>query len=141
VNATRQERTKRAVEQRDAKIRALAVGDVWWLPKEHVYYGKRKKDRYCLLVALEPKGAALPARAHFVAGTSQEATGPVLRVSAREVGTGKDTEFDFDRSFPVITKTLIQVGRKAGELPSERSEELKTKILASTLLAVQRLDP
>lgn len=127
--------------RREAQIRALAVGQVWWLPKEHVDYAKPEKDRYCLLVALEPKDADVPARAHFVAGTTKGATGPALAVMAGEVGTGEDTEFDFDRGFPVETKTLTKVGKKKGELKSNRLDELKRKIEASTLVAIQRLDP
>lgn len=134
-------RAKLAEAAREARIRALAVGQVWWLPKEHVDYAKPEKDRYCLMVALEPKDAEVPARAHFVAGTTKGATGPALAVTAGEVGTGEDTEFDFDRSFPVDTKTLIKVGKKKDELKTERLEELKRKIEASTLVAIQRLDP
>ena len=125
----------------ELKIRALAQGQVWWLPKELVDYAKPEKNRYCLLVALEPKGAAVPARAHFVAGTTKGATGPALAVVAGEVGNGQDTEFDFDRSFPVETKTLIRFGLKKGELKVARLEELKSKITASSLVAVQRLEP
>lgn len=134
-------RAKLAEARREAQIRALAVGQVWWLPKENVDYAKPEKDRYCLLVALEPKDADVPARAHFVAGTTKGATGPALAVMAGEVGTGEDTEFDFDRSFPVDTKTLIKVGKKKGELKSNRLDELKRKIEASMLVAIQRLDP
>jgi hypothetical protein len=134
-------RAKLAGSGREEQIRALAVGQVWWLPKEFVDYAKPEKDRYCLLVACDPKGAEVPARVHLVAGTTKGATGPVLAVTAGEVGTGEDTEFDFDRSFPVEAKTLIRVGKKKGEMKTERLEELKRKIEASTLLAVQRLDP
>jgi hypothetical protein len=134
-------RAQLAAAATELKIRALKAGQVWWLPKEHVDYAKPEKDRYCLLVALEPKGADLPARAHFVAGTTKGATGPALAVSAGEVGTGEDTEFDFDRSFPVETKTLIRVGKQKGALKADRLDELKRKIEASSLLAVQRLDP
>jgi hypothetical protein len=134
-------RAKLAVAAAELKIRALRPGQVWWLPKEHVDYARPKKDRYCLLVALEPKGAELPARAHFVAGTTKGATGPGLAVDAGEVGSGQDTEFDFDRSFPVETKTLIRVGKQKGELKPARLDEMKRKIEVSSLLAVQRLDP
>src|SRR5205823_3851822 len=82
---------KLAAAKLEAEIRALSLGDVWWLPKEYVDYAKPEKDRYCLLVALEPKGGGLPARAHFVAGTTKGATGPALAVVAWEVGTGEDT--------------------------------------------------
>jgi len=95
-----------AAAKLEAEIRVLSLGDVWWLPKEYVDYARPEKDRYCLLVALEPKGADLPARAHFVAGTSKRATGPAIAVVAWEVGTGEDTEFDFDRSFAIETRTL-----------------------------------
>jgi hypothetical protein len=130
---------KLAEAKLETEIRALSLGDVWWLPKEYVDYAKPEKDRYCLLVALEPKGAELPARAHFVAGTTKGATGPALAVIAWEVGTGEDTEFDFDRSFPIETRTLVKVGKKKSELKSDRLDELKRKIDASNLLAVQRL--
>lgn len=130
---------KLAEAKLETEIRALSLGNVWWLPKEYVDYAKPEKDRYCLLVALEPKGAELPARAHFVAGTTKGATGPALAVVAWEVGTGEDTEFDFDRSFPIETRTLVKVGKKKGGLKSDRVDELKRKIEASNLLAVQRL--
>ena len=134
-------RVQLAQAKREARIRALAVGEVWWLPRELVDYAKPEKDRYCLLVALEPSGADVPARAHFVAGTTKGATGPTLAVTAGEVGTGEDTEFDFDRSFAIETRTLIQAGKRKGGLKSERLDELKRKIQASTLVAVQRLAP
>ena len=134
-------RAKLATVAAELHIRALKVGQVWWLPREYVDYAKPEKNRYCLLVALEPKGADLPARAHFVAGTTKRATGLALAVSAGEVGTGEDTEFDFDRSFPVETKTLVRVGRQKGELKASRLNELKLNIVASSLLAVQRLTP
>jgi hypothetical protein len=134
-------RAKLAAAAAEVKIRALRAGQVWWLSREYVDYAKPEKDRYCLLVALEPKGADVPARAHFVAGTTKGATGPALAVAAGEVGTGEDTEFDFDRSFPLETKTLTDVGKQKGELKAERLEELKRKIKASSLVAVQRLDP
>jgi hypothetical protein len=134
-----QARVKLAEASREAQIRALAVGQVWWLPKEHVDYAKPEKDRYCLVVALEPKGAEVPARAHLVAGTTKGATGPALAVAAGEVGTGEETDFDFDRSFPVETRVLIKVGKAKGELKNERLDELKRKIQVSTLVAVQRL--
>lgn len=124
----------------ELEIRALRPGQIWWLPKELVDYARPEKDRYCLLVALEPKGAVVPVRAHFVAGTTKGATGPALAVAAGEVGTGQDTEFDFDRSFPVETKILIRDGVKKGELKAARVEELKRKISVSSLVAVQRLD-
>jgi hypothetical protein len=130
---------KLASAKLEAEIRALSLGDVWWLPKEYVDYAKPEKDRYCLLVALEPKGAELPARAHFVAGTTKGATGPAVAVVAWEVGTGEDTEFDFDRSFPIETRALLKVGKKKGRLKSDRLDELKRKIEVSNLLAVQRL--
>lgn len=130
---------KLAAAKFEAEIRELSIGDVWWLPKEYVDYAKPEKDRYCMLVALEPKGGGLPARAHFVAGTTKHATGPALAVVASEVGTGEDTEFDFDRSFPIETRTLVKVGKKKGDLKSGRLDELKRKIEASNLLAVQRL--
>lgn len=63
-----------------------------------------------------------------------------MAVVAGEVGSGQDTEFDFDRSFPVETKTLIRLGLKKGELKVARLEDLKSKITASSLVAVQRLE-
>ena len=105
-------RAQLAVAAIELKLRALAPGQVWWLPKEYVDYAKPEKDRYCLLVALEPAGADLPARAHFVAGTTKGATGPALAVAAGEVGSGQETEFDFDRSFRVEAKLLIRVGTR-----------------------------
>jgi len=90
-----------------------------------------------LLVALE--GAPLPARAHFVAGTTKGATGPTLAVAAWEVGQGQETEFDFDRSFPISTRKLIEVGKRKKDLAPERLPEIRQKIEVSNLIAVQRL--
>lgn len=132
-------RAQLAVAAAELKTRALVPGQVWWLPKEYVDYARPEKDRYCLLVALEPAGTDMPTRAHFVAGTTKGATGPSLAVAAGEVGSGQETEFDFDRSFPVETKTLIQVGNKKGELKAPRLEEMRRKIEVSSLVAVQRL--
>lgn len=119
-----------------AKFAALGVGHVWWLPKKYVRYRAPEKDRYCLLVALEGSPVA---RVHFVAGTTKGATGPTLAVTAGEVGTGEDTEFDFDRSFAVEADAVIREGLWKGELPKVRLPEVEAKIAASRLVAVQRL--
>jgi mRNA-degrading endonuclease toxin of MazEF toxin-antitoxin module len=119
-----------------AKLAALVIGHVWWLPKKYVRYRPPDKERPCLIVALEGDPVA---RVHFVAGTTKGATGPTLAVVAGEVGTPEDTEFDFDRSFVVEATDVINDGAWAGQLPDERLLEVTVKIAASTLIAVQRL--
>jgi hypothetical protein len=120
----------------EAKIAALAVGHVWWMPKEYDRYRAPEKDRYCLLVAVEGNPVA---RVHFVAGTTKGATGPTLAVTAGEVGTGDETEFDFDRGFAVEAAVVVTDGKWKGKLHDDRLPEVKVKIAASTLVAVQRL--
>ena len=120
----------------EAKLNALAVGHVWWLPKQYVRYREPEKGRWCLVVALEGEPVA---RVHFVAGTTKGASGPFLAVKADEVGNPEQTEFDFDRSFAVAAADVIKDGKWSGELAEDRLEEVKVKIAASTLVAVQRL--
>lgn len=129
---------KLAAAKLEAELRELAVGQCWWIPKEHVVYDPRNEhDRYCLLVALE--GRPLPARAHFVVGTTKGATGPVMRIAAGELGNAQMTELDFSRSFPLDTRTLLGVGIRKRDLAPERLDEVRAKIHASSLIAVQRL--
>jgi hypothetical protein len=129
---------KLAEAKLEAELRELALGQCWWIPKEYVVYDPRHEhDRYCLIVALE--GRPLPARAHFVVGTTKGATGPVLEIAPGELGNAQATELDFSRSFPLDTRTLVKVGVRKRDLAPERLDEVRNKILASNLIAVQRL--
>lgn len=120
----------------DSKLAALTVGHVGWLPPRYVRYREPEKGRWCLIVALEGEPVA---RVHFVAGTTKGATGPALSARAGDVGQPEDTEFDFDRSFAVAAADVVKDGKWSGQLADDRLDEVKAKIAASTLIAVQRL--
>jgi hypothetical protein len=85
----RHQSAKLAQAKLEAQLRELAVGQCWWIPKEYVVYDPRNEhDRYCLLLALE--GSPLPARAHFVVGTTKGASGPALEIAPGELGNVQD---------------------------------------------------
>ena len=63
----------------------------------------------------------------------------MLAVAPWELGQGKATEFDFNRSFVLSARTVVEVGSRKGSLAAKRLDELRQKIVASSLIAVQRL--
>lgn len=123
------------------KAQTLARGQIWWLPAGHVEYRGVPKGRYCLLIALEetPQGAV--AQGHFIAGTSQRASGPAVVVEKGESRLGKRTEFDFSVAWPVAAGDVAGAGNFVDDL-APRVGEIDRAIVetrATELLAVKRV--
>src|SRR5438034_7265305 len=84
------------------------VGDVWWLPEEHARY-PGGKGRFCLIVALEtPPAGKVPARAHYVAGSTSPGGPPKLVLKAGEANLCYRTHFCFWWSSDIDIVTLVQ---------------------------------
>jgi hypothetical protein len=117
------------------------VGDVWWIPESLARY-PGGKDRYCLVVALEtPPGAQLPARAHYVAGSTRQGGGPVIVVQPGEASLSQRTHFGFWWSGDIDLATLVTAGRFKGRLEAARRAEIALAIGRSKRLALKRLAP
>lgn len=123
------------------KAQTLTRGQIWWLPPEFVGYRGRPKGRYCLLIAVERTPQGDVAQGHFVAGTSQEASGPAVVVEVGESTLGKRTEFDFSVSWAVPAGDVAGDGKFIADLGS-RTGEIDWAIGetgAAELLAVKRV--
>ncbi len=126
---------------RSIKSQTLARGQGWWLPSEYVGYRGKPKGRYCLLIAVEETPQGTVAQGHFVAGTSQKASGPAVVVRPGELTLGKRTEFDFSVAWAVPAGDVARAGNFIGAIGS-RVGEIDGAILetrAAELLAVKRV--
>lgn len=117
----------------ELRVSLVETGEVFWLPAELVRYRGKAKSRPCIVAACDG------ARAHFVPGTSQRASGPALIVEVGETRLVERTEFDFSIAFPVALHDVVARGRSAGVLPAERLSDLYAAIDASKLIALKRL--
>lgn len=117
----------------------VKVGDVWWIP-ESVNGYPGGKGRCCLVVALEaPPGQAAPARAHYVAGTTQPGSRPQIIVESGEAGLEQRTHFSFWWSGDLGVTTLAALGCFKGRLDSTRDGEIRAAICGSKRAALKRL--
>jgi len=117
----------------------VEVGDVWWLPEDHVPY-PGGKDRFCLVVALEyPPAASCAARAHYVVGSTQRGGRPEIVLEPGEANLRQRTHFRFWWSGDIDISTLKQAGRYRGSLELGRRDEIETAIRASKRIVLQRL--
>jgi hypothetical protein len=115
------------------------VGDVWWLPEEQARY-PGGKGRFCLIVALEtPPAAKVPARAHYVAGSTRPGGSPKLVVEAGDANLRNRTHFCFWWSSDIHIATLVQAGRFVGRLELGRRPEIVAAILGSKRAVLKRL--
>ena len=124
-----------------ARALTLVRAQIWWLPKDYVHYRGYRKDRYCLLVAVEnaPRGTA--AQGYFVAGTKQPATGPAVVVQIGDTKLIERTEFDFSLAWPVTASDVAAHGRYIDDL-SPRLADINQAICESTaaeLLVVKKV--
>jgi hypothetical protein len=125
-----------AVSQRDLKVE---IGDVWWIPEELASYPEGK-DRFCLIVALEmPAGERLPARAHYVAGSTSAGGGIKIVFAPGEANLRKRTHFRFWWSGDIGIPTLVTCGKFVGKLATERLGEIVAAIRASRRSVLKRL--
>lgn len=126
-----------------AKLRqphlVVNIGDVWWLPEEHARF-PGGKDRFCLVVALEtPPGTGVPARAHYVVGSTRSGGPPAIVLEASEANLRERTSFRFWWSGDIDLATLVQVGRYKGRLDARRRQEIVEAIQASNRAVLRRL--
>lgn len=130
-----------------AQLRALqeqliAVGDVWWLPEALARY-PGKKDRFCLLVALEfpAGGPGVSPLVHYVVGSTSSSASKTIKVRAGESGLNEDTYFRFWWSGSVAGTALAESGTWKGRLAEPREPEIEAAIRASNLAVLKRLLP
>jgi hypothetical protein len=98
------------------------------------------KGRFCLVVALEASfSSMLPARAHYVAGSTKTGSKPELVLEVGEAGLDKVGYFSFFWSGDIGVTTLGIVGRLKGRVDSSRHAEIKAAICASRRLALRKL--
>jgi hypothetical protein len=115
------------------------VGDVWWLPEEQARY-PGGKGRFCLVVALEGlPGTQVPARAHYVAGSTSPGGRPVIVLEAGHAGLRERTHFRFWWSGDIEIFKLVEAGRFKGRLDSLRRVEIDAAIRASKRAVLKRL--
>ena len=115
------------------------IGDVWWLPEELAKY-PGGKARYCLVVALETlSGGRIPARAHYVAGSTRPAGPPELVLEVGEANLRNRTHFRFWWSSDIEIATLVNAGRFIGRLDLGRRPEIAAAVHASKRAVLRRL--
>jgi len=117
----------------------VQVGDVWWVPEDvNGYPGG--KGRFCLVVALESAaGSALPARAHYVAGSTNKGSRPEIVLEPGDAGLDKRGYFSFWWSGDLGVTTLVAVGRYKGRLDSTRHDDIRAAICASKRSVLKKL--
>jgi len=130
-----------------AQLRALqeqliAVGDIWWLPEDLARY-PGKKDRFCLVVALEypAGGSGVSPLVHYVVGSTSSSVSKTIKVRAGESGLNEDTYFRFWWSGSIAGTTVAENGKWKGRLAEPRGPEIEAAIRASKLAALKRLLP
>ena len=117
----------------------IRVGDIWWLPEALTAY-PGDKDRFCLIVALEyPAGSEMPARAHYVVGSTRGGSRPEIVLDPGEANLRKRTHFSFWWSGDINLNTLIREGHLKGRLGVNRQEEIGTSIQASKRAILKKL--
>lgn len=106
-----------------------------------MHYRGYRKDRYCLLVAVENAPRGVAAQGYFVAGTKEPATGPAVIVDVEQTKLIHRTEFDFSLAWPVRASDVAAHGRYIDDL-SPRLPAIDQAIRdsrAAELLAVKKV--
>jgi hypothetical protein len=117
----------------------IEIGDVWWLP-EAVNGYPGGKGRYCLVVAIEyTAGSPLPARIHYVAGSTKGGGGPTITLQRRESNLPDMTHFSFWWSGDIAVGTAMLNGRRVGRLDAARLGEIGAAIRGSRRAALKKL--
>ena len=117
----------------------IHVGDIWWLPEALTAYSGGK-DRFCLIVALErAAGSAIPARAHYVVGSTRGGGQPVIVLEVGEANLRQRTHFRFWWSGDIDLNTLVTEGRFKGRLDVTRRDEIGASIRTSKRAVLKRL--
>ena len=130
-----------------AALRALTptlvtVRDVWWVPSNHVRWFPGGKDRFCLVVGVEPVTGASAPLVHLVAGSTRRMSGAtILRVQAGITDLPEVTNFVFRYSGSLSATVLAADGKPIGCLPAEWEAKIAAAVTASRLSPVKRLWP
>lgn len=130
--------TPGALAELCASTTPIAVGQVWWLPSSFATFMPGKKDRFCLVAAVEETASAMIA--HLLPGsTSESAASTVFRVTAGECNLPKDTYFKFRFPGQLPSTVLTTQARLQGSLVPSQVDDLKEAVMASNLVVVKRL--
>jgi hypothetical protein len=122
------------------KARLVQVGDVCWLPAKHVGFFPGGKDRFCLVVGIEPTTGSVPGLRHIVCGSTQRMIGPkAICVAAGDCGLPEQTYFKFLWSGFVTVAVIMNDGKWRGRLEADRLAEIKKAVMASKLVSLKRL--
>jgi hypothetical protein len=118
------------------------VGDIWWLPKQHVGWLKDPPDNaFCLMAAAEKDRNGEIARLHYVPGTTKKKSGktPTIQVEPSEGGLSELTYFRFYGSRDLDPVTIKADGKWRDRLPGDRLQEIDDAIRGSKLIMLQRI--
>ena len=122
--------------------RLVTVRDVWWVPSYHVRWFPGGKDRFCLVVGVEPVTGATAPLVHLVAGSTRRMSGAaVLRVPPGITDLPEVTNFVFRFSGSLPTTVLATDGKPKGRLPKEWDAKIAAAVSTSRLTQVKRLWP
>ena len=120
------------------------VGEIWWVPRHHQparRMSRGKKDRYCLVVAVETTNSGSTV-VHLIAGTTSPGSAKsAFVVTAGDANLSETTYFKYYFYASLPATSLNQDGRRKGSLSPSQVADLGVAIMASNLVAVKRLWP
>lgn len=116
------------------------VGQIWWLPRQHVGDLKPGNDAYCLMAIAERSGSGDITLLHYVAGSkSRTSDTKTLRLEPDENGLYHVTYFRFWKSRGLPPTSIKADGTCYGKWPDERRSDIEAAIRASNLVTLKRL--
>lgn len=122
-----------------AQADVYSIGDVYWIPEEHLNYGSGEPGRFCLLVHIEAGADGLPVRAHFIVGSTKRGSAPRIVIEPGETDLKGRGYFSFWTSSAVDMGTLRAAGKYRGRLAPTRLADILAAIAASNLTALKLL--
>jgi hypothetical protein len=122
-----------------AQADVFSVGDVYWIPEEHLNYDSGEPGRFCLLVHVELGGDGTPARAHLIVGSTKKGSMPRIVVESGETELKGRGYFSFWTSSAVDIGTVRAEGKFRGRLAPNRLSEIIAAIADSNLTALKIL--
>ena len=122
-----------------AQADIFSVGDVYWIPEEHLNYDSGEPGRFCLLVHVERGADGSPARAHFIVGSTKKGSMPRIVVESGETELKGKGYFSFWTSSVVDISTVRAEGKFRGRLAANRLPEIIAAIADSNLTALKIL--
>lgn len=116
------------------------VGDVWWLPRQHVGSLKHPpNDAFCLMVVAESDRNGNVALLHYVAGSTTSGGGVSIEVEPSRGGLAKRTRFRFYGSRALDPVTIKTDGEWRDRLPNDRLPEIEEAVRSSSLTALKKV--